>query len=187
VKYRVRVKIISALTPLRRTMRSLISLLSIPMLILSTSILASENNKIDAPEIFSQLKSLVGVWEKQGATDSNFTISFELTANDTTLIETWNYKGRKHSLTLYHLNGKSLMATHYCPQGNQPRLNLSNDATLNNISFNYFDATNLESLEDSHQHTLGFELYKSSDKILRKETCLSKSGEEESDLLLVRK
>jgi len=168
-------------------MRSLISLLLIPIFILSTSISASENDKIDAAEIFSQLKSLVGVWEKEGATDANFTISFELTANDTTLIETWNYKGRKHSLTLYHLNGESLMATHYCPQGNQPRLNLSNEATLNNISFNYFDATNLESLEDSHQHTLGFELSESADKILRKETYLSKSGEKGSELLLERK
>ncbi len=168
-------------------MKRLISLLSISIFILSTSISASENDKVDASEIFSQLKSLVGVWEKEGATDSNFAISFELTANDTTLIEIWKYKGRKHSLTLYHLNGRSLMATHYCPQGNQPRLILSNDATLNNISFNYFDATNLESLEDSHQHTLGFELYESSDQILRKETYLSKSGEKGSDLLLVRK
>jgi len=168
-------------------MRSLINLLSIPIFILSLSISAGESDKIDAPEIFTQLKSLVGVWEKEGATNSNFTISFELTANDTTLMETWNYKGKKHSLTLYHLNGKNLMATHYCPQGNQPRLNLSNDATLNNLSFIYFDATNLESLEDSHQHTLGFDLSESSNRIHRKETYLSKSGEEESELVLVRK
>lgn len=168
-------------------MRSLMNLLLIPIFILSISISARANDKIDAPEIFSQMKSLVGVWEKEGATDSKFNISFELTANDTTLIETWNYKGKKHSLTLYHLNGNNLMATHYCPQGNQPRLHLSNDATLNNISFNYFDATNLESLEDSHQHSLGFEIYESSDKIHRKETYLNKSGEEASELILVRK
>ena len=166
-------------------MRSLMSLLSI--FILSISVAARANDKVNAPEIFSQMKTLVGVWEKQGATNSKFNISFELTANDTTLIETWNYKGKKHSLTLYHLNGKDLMATHYCPQGNQPRLHLSNDATLNNIRFNYFDATNLKSLEDSHQHSLGFEIYESSDRILRKETYLSMSGEEASELTLVRK
>ena len=166
-------------------MRSLMSLLSI--FILSISVAARANDKVNAPEIFSQMKTLVGVWEKQGATNSKFYISFELTANDTTLIETWNYKGKKHSLTLYHLNGKDLMATHYCPQGNQPRLHLSNDATLNNIRFNYFDATNLKSLEDSHQHSLGFEIYESSDRILRKETYLSMSGEEASELTLVRK
>jgi len=155
--------------------------------ILSISISVRANDKIDISQIFSQMKSLVGVWEKEGTINSQFNISFELTANDTTLIETWNYKGQKHSLTLYHLNGKNLMATHYCPQGNQPRLHLSNDSTLNNISFSYIDATNLESLEDSHQHSLGFELYESSDKIRRKETYLSKAGEEASELILVRK
>ena len=133
------------------------------------------------------MKSLVGVWEKHGATKSKFNISFELIANDTTLIETWNYNGKKHSLTVYHLNGKDLMATHYCPQGNQPRLHLSNNATLNNISCNYFDATNLLSLEDSHQHSLGFEIDQSSNRLLRKETYLSQSGEEASELILVRK
>ncbi len=155
--------------------------------ILSISTSVRANDKIDIFQIFSQMKSLVGVWEKEGAINPQFNISFELTANDTALIETWNYKGKKHSLTLYHLNGKNLMATHYCPQGNQPRLHLSNDSTLNSISFRYIDATNLESLENSHQHSLGFELYESSDKIRRKETYLSKSGEEASELILVRK
>jgi hypothetical protein len=114
------------------------------------------NDSFSAAAIFTQLKSLVGVWEKEDSKSSGFNISFELTANDTTLIETWNHKGRKHSLTLYHLNGNNLMATHYCPQGNQPRLHLSNDSTPEEISFSYFDATNLENLDDSHQHSLGF-------------------------------
>lgn len=159
-------------------------LISISILFVSTSVIATD--KVDASQIYSKLKTLVGVWEKEGATNSKFQITFELTANDTTLIETWNYEGKKHSLTLYHMNGKDLMATHYCPQGNQPRLHLTSDVSLTNISFNYLDATNLKSLEDSHQHSLGFELFESADRIIRKESYLSKSGEDKSELILVR-
>jgi len=168
-------------------MKNLMSWLLMPVFALSISNGAVAEGKVKAPEVFSQLKSLVGVWQKEGAENSDFTISFELTANDTTLIETWNYKGKKHSLTLYHLNGKSLMATHYCPQGNQPRLNLSEGTTLDSIVFNYLDATNLASLDDSHQHSLGFELDSSSKKIRRKESYLSESGVETSELILMRK
>lgn len=148
---------------------------------------ARAGDEINAVEIFTQLKSLVGVWEKEGSTNSNFNISFELTANDTTLIETWNNKGKKHSLTLYHLNGANLMATHYCPQGNQPRLHLSKSSTLGNISFEYLDSTNLKNLDDSHQHSLGFGISKSTNKVHRRETYLSKSGEDVSELILVRR
>tara|TARA_B110000093_G_C12727901_1_gene309063 strand:+ start:122 stop:622 length:501 start_codon:yes stop_codon:yes gene_type:complete len=166
-------------------MRNILNLASIIILSLSCSVSASD--KADPDVIFSQMKSLTGVWVKEGAANSNLNIQFELTANDTTLIETWIYKGKKHSLTLYHLNGKNLMATHYCPQGNQPRLNLTNNSTPENVSFTYLDATNLASLEDSHQHSLGFEMSDSSSRLLRKESYLSKSGEELSELKLVRK
>lgn len=165
-------------------MKNILNLVSIIVLSLSFSVYANE--KADSNEIFSQMKTLTGVWVKEGATNTDFKIKFELTANDTTLIETWVYKGKKHSLTLYHLNGKDLMATHYCPQGNQPRLNLTNSSTTNNVSFAYLDATNLASLDDSHQHSLGFEILDSSNRLVRKESYLSKSGEELSVLKLIR-
>ena len=145
------------------------------------------DDKLKASDIFIKMKSLVGVWEKEGAANSDFNISFELTANDTVLIETWNYKGNKHSLTLYHLNGHHLMATHYCPQGNQPRLQLLHSSALTDVSFTYLDATNLDSLDETHQHSLTFDLSQLSNKIKRKETYLSKSGQDESELILVRK
>ena len=166
-------------------MRNLINLASIILFSLSATV--SANDQIEVAEVFKKMKSLVGIWKKEGENNSKFKISFELTANDTTLIETWIYEEKKYSLTLYHLNGENLMATHYCPQGNQPRLHLSGSSTLNSVSFTYLDATNLKSIKDSHQHSLGFDLSKSSNRIHRKETYLSKVGEEASELVLVRK
>ncbi len=48
------------------------------------------------------------------------------------------------------------------------------------------DATNLLSLEDSHQHSLGFDLSDIPRKVHRKEMYMSRSGEELSELVLVR-
>ncbi|BDX07521.1 hypothetical protein [Planctobacterium marinum] len=106
---------------------------------------------------FKQLKSLVGQWKKQGSDNNDFYISFESSANGTVLVENWIYKGVSHSLTLYHQDGQSLLATHYCPQGNQPRLKLQQSNNPNLISFEFLDVTNLKSPTDSHQHSLSFE------------------------------
>ena len=137
-------------------------------------------------ELFNKMKSLVGVWTKQGDKQPKLKIAFELTANDTVLIETWLYQGKKHSLTIYHKDKGELIATHYCPQGNQPRLRMNSASDLNDISFKFFDATNLASLDDSHQHSLSFEFGKTGQIIKRKESYLSKAGEEFSELILIR-
>jgi len=140
-------------------------------------------NTIDA---FNKMKTLVGVWQKEGGNNPNFSISFELTANNSVLVETWLHKGKSHSLTVYHLNSGNLMATHYCPQGNQPRLELTKNSTIRNLSFDFLDATNLDSLADPHQHSLGFEFLNENHKVRRKESYLSKSGEDMSELILVK-
>lgn len=147
----------------------------------------SAKAEVTASAVFEQMKQLIGVWEREKSKNSTFNISFELIANGTTLVETWLSKGKKHSLTLYHLDGKNLLATHYCPQGNQPRLKLKANSNLNDFSFEFLDATNLASLDHSHQHSLGFQLSQSLEKVVRTESYLSASGEKASKLNLVRK
>lgn len=138
-------------------------------------------------EAFSKLKSLVGVWTKNGNIQDSFQIEFSLTARDSVLIETWRRNGKVHSLTLYHQNFDQLLATHYCPQGNQPRLSLAPESTDRELSFTFFDATNLASLDDSHQHSLGFELpINNGSPLVRKESYLDNSGEHKSSLIMKR-
>jgi hypothetical protein len=144
------------------------------------------NTRLNATEAFEEMKSLVGIWKKEQGKTSNFSVSFELIANNSVLVETWLRNGKKHSFTLYHLDNEKLMATHYCPQGNQPRLVLNQNSTIQKLNFTFFDATNLANLTDSHQHSLGFEFYKDVNKILRKESYLSKGKEDVSELPLVR-
>ncbi|MBB6521774.1 hypothetical protein [Pseudoteredinibacter isoporae] len=145
------------------------------------------NAQSKASEIFGNMKSLAGTWAVEGKEESNFRIDFELISNETVLVETWRRGSKKHSMTMYHLDGDTLLATHYCPQGNQPRLQLSKTSTAQLLSFDFLDATNLPSMDNSHQHSLGFELDKTFNKLLRKESYLSKSGEKYDALHLIRK
>ncbi len=142
---------------------------------------------LNADQAFKKLKSLQGIWKKENDKNGDFEITFELTANKSVLIESWMYKGKTHSLTLYHRNAEELMATHYCPQGNQPRLVMIPNSSESSISFRYFDATNLKSLDDSHQHSLGFEFSGLPQNLQRIESYMSNSGEKSSELRLKRK
>jgi len=112
---------------------------------------------VNAEEAFAQLTRMVGVWRPADIPQSSLSIDFYLTAGDTVLVESWEVRGQPHSLTLYHRDGKGLLATHYCPQGNQPRLELSGQGT-SVLHFTLRDVTDLEPASESHQHDLWFDL-----------------------------
>lgn len=144
------------------------------------------NAQLNSVEAFDKMKSLVGIWNKAEGKSTNFSVSFELIANNSVLVETWMRNDKKHSLTLYHLDNENLIATHYCPQGNQPRLRLAKDSPISNLRFSFFDATNLTNFAKSHQHSLGFEFSKDINIILRKESYISSGDEDFSEMILVR-
>ena len=137
------------------------------------------------PSSFEQMSTLVGDWKREGTDGIKFHIEFELTANDSVLIERWVSGGKTHSLTLYHRDKADLVATHYCPQGNQPRMKMSTPDGAAQIAFDFWDATNLAKPTDNHQHSLSFDLSEP-DRVKRAETYLSGEGEEPSEMVLVR-
>jgi len=134
---------------------------------------------------FEQMSALVGDWKREGTDGSKFHIQFELTAKDSVLIERWVSRGKTHSLTLYHRDKADVVATHYCPQGNQPRMKMTTPDGASKIRFDFWDATNLVNPTDSHQHSLSFDLSEPG-RIKRAETYLSSAGEEPSEMVLVR-
>lgn len=129
-----------------------------------------------AATAFAQLTTLVGTWRNAENPASLLRVRFSLTANGTVLVEEWRRGETAHSLTLYHRDGAGLVATHYCPQGNQPRLALQPGA----IRFALRDAT------ESHQHALAFDLADPA-RPVRSETYRASTGADEpSRLVLVR-
>lgn len=120
---------------------------------------------------FAMLAELQGEWAV--AENEHLRIRFELTAGGSTVMERWMVGERTHSLTVYHLDGPRLLATHYCPQGNQPRLEAQADGS-GGIAFSFADATDLDSSE-SYQHDLRIAL-QDDGSVLRSEVYFGPEG-----------
>jgi hypothetical protein len=113
---------------------------------------------LSAIEVFKQLSELVGEWRGRFPDGREHRVSYRLTAAGSTLVETWALAPGRESMTLYHLDGDELLATHYCPQGNQPRLRLVPSKKAGRLSFVFKDGSNLAVPNRSHQHSMWIEL-----------------------------
>lgn len=72
--------------------------------------------------------ALPGSWHVTYPDGAKVDVSFKLVSNGSALVETFGRPGHE-TLTVYHRDGAALLATHYCAQGNQPRLRaLAGDA-----------------------------------------------------------
>ena len=92
---------------------------------------------------FGQLKSLVGEWRGTRPDGREIVVNYRLSAGGTVLVETWNLGPQRESLTIYHLHGSDLLATHFCPQGNQPRLRMTRPES-SRFHFTFYNATGVE-------------------------------------------
>lgn len=151
--------------------------------LLAGGLLATTAQPVDSAAAFDRLKRLEGSWRNAADPASPLRIRFSTTARGTVLVEEWTAKGRPHSLTLYHRDGPRLLATHYCPQGNQPRLVLHSGAPV--LRFSFRDATDLDEKSESHQHALAFDLSDPA-RPVRSETYRSAAGDSDDRLVLER-
>lgn len=51
-------------------------------------------------------------------------VEYRFTARDSVLVETWMPDTPAETITTYHRDADAVLLTHYCGQGNQPRLRL---------------------------------------------------------------
>ncbi len=121
-------------------------------ILLSPAWLCSAQPDGTATNSLKQLRSLVGTWEGKFPDGRPHSVSYRLTGNGTVLVETWTLGPRSESMTLYHMDGEALVADHYCPQGNSPRLQLTKGGDADKLSFVFRDGTNLQVKGQSHQH-----------------------------------
>ena len=134
---------------------------------------------INARAAFAKLQTLVGEWEGKTESGRVLKVSYRLTANKTVLLETWTLGPERESLTLYHLDNESLIATHYCPIGNQPRLRFKEGENAALFVFEFVSATNLPKPEAAHQHRFEIEFLEAN-SFARSETYLENgTGEPE--------
>jgi hypothetical protein len=122
-----------------------------------------------AKAAYAKLKTLTGAWQAKSAKGATIRVSFRAVSADSALVETYITASGKETLTIFHLDGDRLLSTHYCAQGNQPRLALDRSSTADHLVFNFVDATNLAARAESHLVQLDF-VFKSAAKFSMTET-----------------
>lgn len=125
-------------------------------------IVLAQNNTAPAraEQAFDKLKTLAGTWQGTGSDGKMRTVSYEIVAGGTTLVETLKPESEPSMVSLYHRDGGKLMLTHYCSAGNQPRMRAEiPGGDLTALNFVFVDATNLAQPSAGHIHglTLTFE------------------------------
>jgi hypothetical protein len=157
---------------------------SLVALILATPAFAAA----DADRAWPALTSMAGSWQRVDAKTPEqqaFRIKYHLISADSALVETFGNPAGRVTQTVYHRDGASIMATHYCAQGNQPRLRSTPGAAADELKFAFVDVTNLKSPGASHMVRLSFKRIDAT-HLLRTETYLSEGKEEETRLMLER-
>lgn len=105
-----------------------------------------------AAQAFERLSALAGTWSGTWGNARAHSVTYRLSAGGTALVETWSLSPTRESITIYHLDGERLLATHYCPQGTQPRLALAPVGEADRLDFALVDGANLSAPGRSHQH-----------------------------------
>lgn len=103
----------------------------------------------DGAAALGHLKAMAGEWQGVDERGRKVRIDYSITARGSVLVETWQPDSAGETLTVMHQDGDTVMATHYCAQGNQPRLVLEK-GNERQFDFRFRDATNLADADASH-------------------------------------
>jgi len=78
----------------------------------------------------------------------------------------------RQSMTVYTMDGDRIIATHYCPQGNAPRLELARTGADGTHYFEFLDGANVHVVGGSHEHAFWVRLDPQS-TLVRNETYIA--------------
>jgi hypothetical protein len=102
---------------------------------------------------FDKLKLLAGEWEgkvNEGGKEIPTTTSFRVVSDGSVLMDVLDPGTPHEMVTMFHLDGSDLLATHYCAAHNQPRFRFVATSDPNVVAFEFKDATNLSSPAAPH-------------------------------------
>jgi hypothetical protein len=126
----------------------------------SVALLVAEEklSKVASSPAYDKMKTLVGSCEgaanehgQQLPTNARFQL-----ISDGSALAGWLAEGTPHEMvTMFHLDGDQLMATHYCSAHNQPRMVLVMDGDGNRLVFKFKDGTNIQP-DAGHMNQISF-------------------------------
>jgi len=113
-----------------------------------------------ASAAFERFRSLAGEWvaaeDGEMVKKGDLVARYALTAGGSAVVETV-FPGSPHEMvTVYHADGPDLVLTHYCVEGNQPRMR-AKDTGGSRFDFAYDGGTNIDPKRDRHMHSAWLE------------------------------
>jgi hypothetical protein len=112
---------------------------------------------LDPHAAFDRLKSLAGTWEGRAGDETTgppATVVYRVASGGSVVQETL-FPGTPHEMiSMYHIADGSLVLTHYCALGNQPRMRLDAKASsAERLVFAFDGGTNFDPARDPHVHS----------------------------------
>jgi len=128
-----------------------VSVLVVGLLSALSSPVTLADEKPSSEVAFERLKSLAGTWEyaEKGKTTKRVA-TYVVTGGGNVVLELMGGMS-----TAYHLDHGTLMLTHYCGAGNQPRMRVNSiEDGGRHIRFDFYDITNLANQESYRSTSL---------------------------------
>ena len=107
---------------------------------------------------WQRLKTLVGSWEgimEEGGRSVPATVDVRMTGDGSAIMHVLGRGTPYEMVTMFHADGKRLLATHYCAAHNQPRMALVPAKAPNQVAFDFVDGTNIAP-GDEHMRSVVF-------------------------------
>jgi hypothetical protein len=132
-----------------------------PVLLLALQFAAygdDNTSKLPTPPTNSgleKMKKLAGTWlaaDKDGKPTDQVVSIIKVTAGGSVVHETLFPGQPQEMVSVYTVDGKDLVMTHYCVLGNQPRMKADPKSPDNQISFQFAGGSNLDPKTDKHMH-----------------------------------
>ncbi|MHB0972444.1 MAG: hypothetical protein ACYC7A_22450 [Thermoanaerobaculia bacterium] len=135
----------------------------IPQLVVALALCAGLVQAADEPKAitgeaaFETMKKFAGNWKGPMLTEDGpeGAVTYAITAGGS-VIEEKLFPGLPHEMiTMYHMDGEDLVATHYCSGGNQPKMKFNaRTSTPELLVFDFVSVTGLDRPDEAHIHDL---------------------------------
>ena len=116
----------------------------------------------DAASAFKFLTSMTGDWERSGGAhdhgDDAHSVSFRPTAAGSAVMETMFAGEPMEMISMYHMDGDTLLMTHYCALQNAPVLQFVKSDKPGELKFAFKGGTNFDPKVDAHLHESTFQI-----------------------------
>jgi hypothetical protein len=113
-----------------------------------------------AVQVFGQFQALAGQWKGRSTKGWTGEASFEVIAAGSVVVETSRFEAHPEEtmMTMYHLDGSTLLLTHCCVAKNQPRLQVASiGEDGKKVTFRFRDGTNLATRNQGHMDSVVYQ------------------------------